>query len=99
MENRTASREQVLDSIADLRAEMTELRERVATLEAAARTSSSIGGEGLSEELILTITAAVAAYLGVKAHIRQIRLLDSPSWALQGRATIQASHALSIRHS
>jgi methylmalonyl-CoA carboxyltransferase large subunit len=51
--------------------------------------------EGLSEELVLVISAAVAAFLGKKAHIRQIRLLGSAAWAQQGRATIQASHALS----
>jgi methylmalonyl-CoA carboxyltransferase large subunit len=50
--------------------------------------------EGLSEEILLVISAAIAAYLGKKAPIRQIRLLRSDAWAQQGRATIQASHAL-----
>jgi methylmalonyl-CoA carboxyltransferase large subunit len=52
--------------------------------------------DGLSEELVLVISAAIAAYLGKKPHIRQIRLLRSDAWAQQGRATIQASHALSV---
>ena len=52
--------------------------------------------EGLSEELVLVIGAAIAAFLGKKAHIRQIRLLGSAAWAQQGRVTIQASHALSV---
>jgi methylmalonyl-CoA carboxyltransferase large subunit len=55
-------------------------------------------GEGLSEELVLVISAAVAAFLGKKPHIRQIRLLSSPVWAEHGRVTIQASHALSAHH-
>ena len=50
--------------------------------------------EGLSEELILVISSAVAAFLGKKPHIRQIRLQGSATWAQQGRVTIQASHVL-----
>ena len=46
----------------------------------------------LSEELILVISAAIAAYLGKKAPIRGIRLLGSDAWSHQGRLTIQASH-------
>jgi methylmalonyl-CoA carboxyltransferase large subunit len=40
------------------------------------------------------IGAAVAAFLGKKAHVRQVRLLGSHPWAQQGRVTIQASHQL-----
>jgi len=47
---------------------------------------------------VLVISAAVAAFLGKKPHIRQIRLLGSVAWAQQGRTTIQASHALSVKH-
>jgi methylmalonyl-CoA carboxyltransferase large subunit len=47
---------------------------------------------------LLVISAAVAAYLGKKPHIRQIRLVGTTAWAQQGRVTIQASHALSARH-
>jgi methylmalonyl-CoA carboxyltransferase large subunit len=54
--------------------------------------------EGLSEELILVISAAIAAFLGKKPHIRQIRLVSTAAWAQQGRATIQASHALPVHH-
>jgi methylmalonyl-CoA carboxyltransferase large subunit len=52
--------------------------------------------DGLSEEVVLVISAAIAAFLGKKAHIRGIRLVSSPAWAQQGRVTIQASHALSV---
>jgi methylmalonyl-CoA carboxyltransferase large subunit len=54
--------------------------------------------ENLSEELVIVISAAIAAYLGKKPRIRQIRLLGGPAWAQQGRVTIQASHALATRH-
>jgi methylmalonyl-CoA carboxyltransferase 12S subunit len=52
--------------------------------------------QGLSEELLLVISAAIAAFVGKKAHIRQIRLIGSAAWAQQGRVTIQASHSLSV---
>jgi methylmalonyl-CoA carboxyltransferase large subunit len=48
--------------------------------------------EEISEEIVLVIAAAVAAFLGKRAPIRQIRLVGSPAWAQQGRVTIQASH-------
>lgn len=66
-----------------------------AKVEAATKTES----EGLSEELVAVIAAAVAAFLGKRAHVRQIRLLGSPAWSEQGRVTIQASHRLEHRGS
>jgi methylmalonyl-CoA carboxyltransferase 12S subunit len=50
--------------------------------------------EPISEEILLVISAAVAAFLGERAHVRQVRLIRSPAWAQQGRVTIQASHQL-----
>ena len=97
--------QQVLDTVAALREEMSGFSRRLAALEAAAALapaprvpSAAAGAEQLSEELVLTISAAIAAYLGVKPQIRQIRLLGSASWAQHGRATIQASHALAVPH-
>jgi methylmalonyl-CoA carboxyltransferase large subunit len=52
--------------------------------------------EGLDEELVLVISAAIAAFLGKRPHIRQIRLIGTGAWAQQGRVMIQASHALSV---
>jgi len=50
--------------------------------------------EPVSEEIMLVIAAAVAAYLGERAHIRVVRLAPSHAWAQQGRVSIQASHHL-----
>src|SRR5262245_9287440 len=91
-----------------IRQELARLGERVAALEKAAASGggaapapapvrsapSAPADEGLSEELVIVIGAAVAAFLGKKAPIRQIRLLGSTAWAQQGRVTIQASHTL-----
>jgi len=48
----------------------------------------------VTEEELIAISAALAAYMGVRVRIRQIRLLGSQSWAQQGRVWIQASHQL-----
>lgn len=61
----------------------------------ATRTRSPVAeAAGISEEELLAISAALAAWLGVQAHIRQIRLIRTGSWAQQGRVTIQTSHHL-----
>ena len=55
--------------------------------------SESVKAE-ITEEEVLAISAALAAYLGVRVHIRQIRLVSSHAWAQEGRVSIQASHRL-----
>jgi methylmalonyl-CoA carboxyltransferase large subunit len=91
-------------ALGSLQMELTRLNERLTALEAAvgaklpAPAPPAAQEEEINEELVLVIGAAIAAYLGVKPHIRQIRLLSGPSWSQQGRVTIQASHALPIRH-
>jgi methylmalonyl-CoA carboxyltransferase 12S subunit len=90
-----------------LRREVAQLRQRTTVLEqrlleqpreTALRPGEQPISENQYDELILAISAAIAAYLGVKPHIRQIRLLASAPWGQQGRVTIQASHALAVHH-
>jgi methylmalonyl-CoA carboxyltransferase 12S subunit len=94
-------------ALEDLKREMAALSERVAKLEhpdaAAARVAASpLVGEplktepkpDLTEEELLAISGALAAYFGVRVHIRQIRLISSSAWAQVGRVFIQASHRL-----
>ena len=55
--------------------------------------------QGISEEIMLVIVAAVAAFVGKSARIRSARYVhegQSP-WAQQGRVFVQASHNL-IHH-
>jgi methylmalonyl-CoA carboxyltransferase large subunit len=96
MTTETVDLARLADSLEALRLEVARLNERVAALEAAggAHVAPAPVVEGISEELILVISAAIAAFLGKKPHIRQIRLLGSAAWAQQGRVTIQASHSL-----
>ncbi len=91
---------------ADLELEVMELRQRVDKLEAllagsstempasaAVATKTTVHGE-IGLDVVLAITAAVAAFLGKRATIHQIRLTGTTAWAMQGRATVQASHGL-----
>jgi len=59
-----------------------------------ARAAEPAGKQEISHEIVLAISAAVAAFLGKRASIRQIRLTGTTPWAQQGRATVQASHAV-----
>ena len=84
-------------TVEQLRAQIAELSSRLAALEpaqAAATAHSEPTPAALTEEELLAISAAIGAYLGVRAHIRQIRLVSTTAWAQQGRVSIQASHRL-----
>lgn len=63
-----------------------------ATLPPADAASAQPARPEVTEEDMVYIAAAVAAYLGVRARIRQVRLVQSAAWAQVGRATIHASH-------
>jgi hypothetical protein len=54
--------------------------------------------EEFNEDLLLAISAAVAAYLGKRPRIRAIRLVSAGDWAQQGRVFVQASHTLNLAH-
>lgn len=57
--------------------------------------------EEVSPEIIMVLTAAVAAFLGKRARIRSARLVrtaPSSAWAQQGRVFVQASHNLGVVH-
>ena len=92
-----------VSALEDLRAEVGRLARRVEELEnrLAARQSGPVppsanaaSEDDISEEEMLAISAAVAAYLGVRAHVRQVRLIRSDAWTQVGRISIQSSHNL-----
>jgi len=109
MKSQTPDWDEVIDTVSSLRREVAALSERITALEAVAAVKSGVvvaapaslpnrNGDVLSEELVLVISAAVAAFLGKRPRIRQIRPVGGASWGQQGRATIQASHALAGHH-
>ena len=95
-------------TVEELQAQMAALPQRLNALEQSQKgteaappmaaaptpTPEPIPESGITEEELLVISAAIGAFLGVRAHIRQIRLLSSNAWAQQGRVSIQASHRL-----
>jgi methylmalonyl-CoA carboxyltransferase large subunit len=64
----------------------------------AAAAPVAVESEEISEEVMLAISAAVAAFLGERAHVRTVRLARTGAWAQQGRVFIQASHHISVQH-
>jgi methylmalonyl-CoA carboxyltransferase 12S subunit len=102
--------QELVSILEGLRRQLATLAERVANLEktpapvvAAAQSAPAAASalaapaekrEGITEEELLAISGALAAYLGVRVHIRQIRLISSRAWASEGRVSIQASHRL-----
>jgi methylmalonyl-CoA carboxyltransferase 12S subunit len=95
--------EQLLATVEALRGDIARLESRVAQLEKTQpiwRTASAMPAaaqtvEGIDQDVVMSIAAALASYFGVRPRIRQIRLLGSGAWAQQGRVTIQASYAVS----
>jgi methylmalonyl-CoA carboxyltransferase large subunit len=77
------------DTVAELKALVAKLAARVQTLEEQA----GRGHPEVSEEVLLAISAACAAYLGQRATIKQVHLRRGSGWASQGRAAAQQSHA------
>lgn len=59
------------------------------------------GPEEITPEILVVLSAAVAAFLGKKARIRHASLVSrggGNSWAQQGRVFVQASHNLAVQH-
>ncbi|MCW5943352.1 MAG: hypothetical protein KIS66_14060 [Fimbriimonadaceae bacterium] len=86
------------DEVATLRDEVAHLRKMLADV-LAAREGGFAGpaaAEGVSEDTLFTIAAAVAAYLGKRATIKMVRPVPQSldGWRLQGRVAVQGSHAV-----
>ena len=75
--------------VAELKALVVELAARVQKLEEEAAQRHP----EVSENVLLAISAACAAYLGERAKVRQVHLRRGGSWATQGLATVQQQHA------
>jgi methylmalonyl-CoA carboxyltransferase large subunit len=96
----------ILAILEETRAQIATLNERVARLEAVSKIQTTDMADGktvskpvapatpaeqaITEEEIVAISAALGAYLGVRVHIRQVRLLSSSTWAQQGRVAVRA---------
>ena len=104
----TVTENELTATLEQLQAQMAEISKRIQMLEKGTAAASGAPVQPvpaavaapapapavITEEELLAISAAVGAYLGVRAHIRQIRLVSTSAWAQQGRVSIQASHSL-----
>jgi methylmalonyl-CoA carboxyltransferase large subunit len=89
------------EAILEIRLQIAHLSARLKALEAAENVEpppppAEPEPDEISEETLLVLSAAIAAYLGKKPHIRQIRLIRSPAWGMEGRVSIQASHMIAL---
>lgn len=87
--------------VRSLGARVGELEARLAELAQAASavmptltrpTAAPVAHDEITEEELLALSAAIAAFLGARARIRHVRLVHSATWAQVGRVHIQASH-------
>ena len=81
-----------LPLIAQMREQIGALNRRVIALEQRLGDQGVTSEPALSEETLLAISAAVAAFLGVQARVRNVRLVHSSAWAQVGRIGAHASH-------
>ena len=78
-------------TVAELLEAVRSLSERVAHLEAelAQRREET---PGVPDEVAVAISAAVAAFLGHRAKIKQMHYRTGQAWAQQGRVVVQGRH-------
>jgi methylmalonyl-CoA carboxyltransferase 12S subunit len=78
-------------TVAELVQAVRSLSERVAQLEAelAQRREEH---PGVPDDVAIAISAAVAAFLGHRAKIKQMHYRTGQAWAQQGRVVVQARH-------
>jgi methylmalonyl-CoA carboxyltransferase large subunit len=76
-------------TVADLRETVRALTERIDRLEAELQEQEAAG---VPEEVVLAISAAVAAFLGHRAKIKQMHYRTGAAYAQLGRAVVQGRH-------
>ena len=85
----TSDTSDTADTVAELKALVAGLAARVQTLEEQADQRHP----EVSEDVLLAISAAIAAYLGKRATIKQVHLRRGSTWAATGRVAAQEMHA------
>jgi len=79
----------VEQTVAELLETVRALTERVARLESSLQEQEAAG---IPEEVVIAITAAVAAFLGHRAKVTQLHYRTGAAYAQQGRAVVQGHH-------
>ena len=79
------------ETVAELLQAVRSLSERVAHLEAEL-TQRREENPGVPDDVAIAISAAVAAFLGHRARIKQMHYRSGQAWAQQGRVVVQGRH-------
>lgn len=83
-------------TLADVLAAVQALSERVEALESElAAVRADLPPKEVPEEVVIAISAAVAAFLGHRARLKQVRYrTGGDAWTQQGRAAVQRRDVL-----
>jgi len=81
------------ETLAELVEAVRALTERVAHLEQSLEEHEAAG---VPEEVVLAISAAVAAYLGHRAKVKQVHYRTGAAYAQLGRAVVQGRHGTQV---
>jgi methylmalonyl-CoA carboxyltransferase 12S subunit len=79
----------VEQTVSELLETVRALSERVAQLESSLQEQEAAG---IPEEVVIAISAAVAAFLGHRAKVKQLHYRTGAAYAQQGRAVVQGRH-------
>jgi methylmalonyl-CoA carboxyltransferase large subunit len=80
-------------TVAELLETVRALSDRVAHLEAELdEERGRHESAGVPEDVAIAISAAVAAFLGQRAKVKQVHYRTGEAWAQQGRAVVQGRH-------
>jgi methylmalonyl-CoA carboxyltransferase large subunit len=77
---------------AELLATVQALSDRVAGLEA--ELAALRASQPVPEDVVVAISAAVAAFLGHRAKVRRVHYRTGQAWAQQGRVAVQGTHSV-----
>jgi methylmalonyl-CoA carboxyltransferase 12S subunit len=82
---------------AELLAAVRALAERVDQLETELEAVRRTTEPGVPDDVILAVSAAVAAFLGHRAKVKQVHYRTGQAWAQQGRVVVQGQHNVRSR--
>jgi methylmalonyl-CoA carboxyltransferase 12S subunit len=82
---------------AELLAAVRALAERVEQLETELEAVRRTTEPGVPDDVILAVSAAVAAFLGHRAKVKQVHYRTGQAWAQQGRVVVQGQHNVRSR--
>lgn len=76
----------------ELLAAVRTLSERVEQLESELESLRRHSEPGVPDDVVVAISAAVAAFLGHRAKVKQVHYRSGQAWAQQGKAVVQGQH-------